>query len=701
MFGHILRKVQEEVCETAAMDHLKVLTRHHRIPASPGFREAAKYCEGYLSSLGLETKIHEYPADGVTTMWNVVSHEEWSAADASLRIVEPRNKTKTLARFGDNKISLIQRSIPTPSGGVEAEVVALDKGETEEEYSEVDVSGKLVLTSGDVERVRCLAVERHGALGIIYDGMRELTPVRGRMDLPDARQYTSFWWSGEKKRCFGFVLSPRMGQELRDLLKEEKNKGGSVKVHANVQSRLYEGKMEVVSAVAPGIGREEVWVLAHLCHPQPSANDNASGVAATLEAARLLTSLLRDGRLPKPRRSIRFLLLPEWTGTAAFLSSHEETIPNVVGAINLDMVGQNQDLCRSVWVVEMPPDSSPNFSGVLAVRILRRVIPRFTDLTAIAQYPLVRQAVAHFSAASDHGYLNDPSVGIPCSMLIQWPDKFYHTSEDTLDKVDPQSLAVAATVAATYTYFLAHAGLPEAEWLMQETLSQNKRRMITWTQRSINIAYTRALRISHHSEGKEKATDRSLSEMLTRMLSQTKTRLKYRFGVGSQALLSVSRLAPVKYRKRFRRSIEIAGIRDLRRMMDQEIGRMKSAVAQLASERGVQVARSTRRTRRSVLERKAAAMVPERVFRGLPWYKHLERRLGDKETDELWSLQKTHEKSEKSLRGPSIRWVDGRRNLLDVSRLAELETGKADLVYLVKYFELLESMGVLKIRRAA
>jgi len=36
-----------------------------------------------------------------------------------------------------------------------------------------------------------------------------------------------------------------------------------------------------------------------------------------------------------------------------------------------------------------------------------------------------------------------------------------------------------------------------------------------------------------------------------------------------------------------------------------------------------------------------------------------------------------------------------------VSRLAELETGKADLVYLVKYFELLESMGVLKIKRAA
>ena len=700
MFAHILRKVQEEVSQTAAMDHLKELTRHHRITASPGFREAAEYCEGYLSGLGLETEIHEYPADGVTTMWNEVAHEEWFAVDASLRIVEPRNKAKKLARFGDNKISLIQRSIPTPSGGVEAEVVALDKGESEEEYREVDVSGKLVLTSGDVERVRCLAVERHGALGIIHDGMREQMPVRGRMDLPDARQYISFWWGGEKKRCFGFVLSPRMGQELRDLLKEEKSRGGSVRVRADVQSRFYKGRMEVVSAVAPGIGREEVWVLAHLCHPQPSANDNASGVAVTLEAARLLTSLLRDGKLPKPKRTIRFLLVPEMIGTAAFLSSHEGMIANVIGAINLDMVGENQDLCRSVWLVEMPPDSSPNFSGVLAARILRRVIPRFRDLTATAQYPLVRQAIAHFSAASDHGYLNDPSVGIPCSMLIQWPDKFYHTSEDTVDKVDPQSLAVAATVAATYAYFLAQAGLPEAEWLLQETLSQNKKRVITEAQRSINIAYRRASRISRHSEGKEK-TRVSLSEKLTRTLIQANTHVKYRFDVGSQALLSVSRLAPVKYRKRFRRSIETAGIRDLGRIIDQEMRRIKSAMARLASELGVQVASSTPRTHRSALERKAAAMVAERVFRGAPWFEHLERRLGDQERDELWSLRKTHEKSEKSLRGPAIRWVDGRRNLLKVSRLTELETGSADLGYLVKYFEVLESMGVLKIKRIA
>ena len=82
-------------------------------------------------------------------------------------------------------------------------------------------------------------------------------------------------------------------------------------------------------------------------------------------------------------------------------------------------------------------------------------------------------------------------------------------------------------------------------------------------------------------------------------------------------------------------------------------------------------------------------------------YRRFELRLANQEQDELWSLRKSHEKSEKSLSGPAMRWIDGRRNLLEISRLAELETGMADLGFLVRYFELLESMGVLRIKRAA
>jgi hypothetical protein len=50
-------------------------------------------------------------------------------------------------------------------------------------------------------------------------------------------------------------------------------------------------------------------------------------------------------------------------------------------------------------------------------------------------------------------------------MIIHWPDKFYHTSEDTPEKVSPDSLARSGALAAIYAYWLASAGAAEAEWL--------------------------------------------------------------------------------------------------------------------------------------------------------------------------------------------------------------------------------------------
>ena len=44
------------------------------------------------------------------------------------------------------------------------------------------------------------------------------------------------------------------------------------------------------------------------------------------------------------------------------------------------------------------------------------------------------------AGGSDHYILSDPTVGIQTPMLNQWPDKFYHTSDDTLDKVSVDSL---------------------------------------------------------------------------------------------------------------------------------------------------------------------------------------------------------------------------------------------------------------------
>lgn len=71
------------------------------------------------------------------------------------------------------------------------------------------------LTKSNLERVYQLAVKQRGVAGIPFDGMRELPRVRQRIDLPDAVEYRPFWRRPGDERCFGFVLSPRAGENVR------------------------------------------------------------------------------------------------------------------------------------------------------------------------------------------------------------------------------------------------------------------------------------------------------------------------------------------------------------------------------------------------------------------------------------------------------------------------------------------------------
>jgi aminopeptidase YwaD len=109
----------------------------------------------------------------------------------------------------------VQRSVATPPDGVEAEVIVVENAEDPQSYKGVDLTGKIALVRGNQFIIHDLAVEQHGAIGLIFDNLNEYPPIRTRLDMPDAIQYTSFWWHGNEKKAFGFAVSPRIGEELR------------------------------------------------------------------------------------------------------------------------------------------------------------------------------------------------------------------------------------------------------------------------------------------------------------------------------------------------------------------------------------------------------------------------------------------------------------------------------------------------------
>lgn len=664
MFKSLWRTLQEECSGAAAYQAIADISRYHRIQASPGFRQAAEYVCERLAEGGLQAEILSYPANTETTFWGARSFQEWDARAGTLHLIEPEHRARKLADYREVPISLIQRSVAFDG---EAEVVTVEKGEKPEEYEGLDVAGKVVLARGNVGRVYDLAVLRRGAVGILFDGMAEVEPVRPAWALPDAIQYTSFWWhQGDREpKCFGFALSPREGERLRWLIPSTispRKRGageGPVRVRVHVDARLYDGALEVVSAIIPGEDSgngegEEIVLVGHLCHPRPSCNDNGSGAAAVLEVARALQNLIAAGKLARPRRTLRFLWVPEMTGTYAFLAApaNESHIPRMIAGLNLDMVGQDQVQCGSSFLLECPPDALPSFAPDLLACLREMLFPEVKTHTKLGGYPLFRHAITPFSGGSDHYIFSDPSVGVPMPMIIQWPDKFYHTTADTLDKVDPAMLGKVCVLAAAYVYWLAGAGEPEARWLASEMSSRFRQRVIGMVQEA-------------RTNADEK--DRPGRETLHR-------RLEYQVERHQEALASLTRLAP----------INVSGWQaDDGAFAEAEFARAADLLPHRPD---------------TVEDGEAGRLIPHRLFRGpLPVGAYVSR-LDEAGRDEWWELcQRIKEKASRTVPVLAQYWADGQRTVAEIGRQIALETGLEATALLVEYFRFVERLGLIEL----
>jgi hypothetical protein len=678
MLERTLSLFREAISGQAALQDLAGIIAHHRIQSSPGYRQAANFCLGRLHEAGLAAEIFSFPGDGVTAFWGYPVPQEWTAQVGLLRLVTPEKEARVLADFRAEKIALIQRSLATPAGGVEAEVVVLEDGEEEPEYEGLELRGKVVLTRGDIGRVRELAVQQHGASGILFDGMRESPPVRPLMGLPDARQYTSFWWEDATQdvptRCFGFVLTPQQGEWLRRLVRAEAREGRVVRVHAEVDASAYAGHGEDVEAFIPGEAAEEVWLVAHLCHPQPSANDNASGAATLLETARALAGLVESGKLPRPRRGLRFLLVPEMTGTYAYLASHEERIPSVVAALNLDMVGEDQAQTGSTLLLTGAPLSAPTVSDDLLALIMAALSTDARDLMGNAEYALFRWAEVPFSGGSDHYILTDPTVGIPCPMLLQWPDKFYHTSADTIDKVDPGMLARVGVAAAAYLWWFATAGPREVKWLGPAVVGRAEAALDRLRQAWLDELVAR--------------DPAPTPDELAKALESLRRRLHVRVEQRVASLTLLQRLAgeDVPQLAGWQEQVDAAGERELQRA--------RASVADLFGQASLPALPAAARTE---WETRAAAMVPRRLLRGPVTVRNRRSRLSPEEQEAWRQVLKQHGRGGDQLL--ALYWTDGRRTLLEIAELVQDECGRRDVEGLVRYYELLEKMGLVEIGR--
>jgi hypothetical protein len=456
--------IQAHVDGVAVLETVRELARFHRVQGSAAFAAAAGRLRQRLLDAGLaDAQIERFPADGATRYAHFRSYFGWNPTEASVEEVSPR--PGLMARFPDLPVSLADYS---QDADVTAEVVDVGSGTAAADYDGRDVRGRIALASGPLPAAHRQACEERGAAGLLSDFPNQTTAWSGDdRDLVRWGHLSPY----QTKNTFAFMLSKRQSAALRARLAA----GENVVLRARVRARMVPASFDVASATIAGTERsaQEVLLTAHLCHQSPGANDNASGSAAILEVARALRAAIKDGALPPPRRTIRFLWLPEIAGSQAWLVRHPELAARAVAGIHMDMVGGLLSTTHGTFHMSRTAETLPHVVNEIARAWLADVV----DASArhaehggdpprgLVWLPGSREAfladLRGIELGSDHQVFEEGSFRIPMVYFHDWPDVTIHTNKDLPENLDATKLGRVAYLGAGIAWTLA--ALPDEE----------------------------------------------------------------------------------------------------------------------------------------------------------------------------------------------------------------------------------------------
>ena len=465
--------IHAEVDGVAALETVRELGRYHRVQGSPGFAAAAEMMKAKAIAAGLsDVAIERFPADGKTKYAHFLSHVGWNPVSATLEEVSPTRRL--VESFPDLPVALADYS---QDADVKAEVVDVGKGTSAKDYEGKDVAGKLVLADGALPAVHRLACEERGAVGFLSDYPNQKTPWSGDdRDLVRWGHLSPY----QLRNRFAFMISKRQAQELRDRLAADER----IVLRARVAAKMVPASYDVVVATIPGTQPRsgEVVVTAHLCHESAGANDNASGSAAILEVARALSTAIRKRTLPRPARAIRFLWVPEITGSQAYLVRHPEVVARLVGGVHMDMVGGLLATTHGTFHVSRTAESLPHVANVVAEAWFDQVVSaserhaegmnptgsgegRADSWAGFVFPPGSREMflgdVRGLNMGSDHEVFQAAGFRVPMVYFHDYPDVTIHTQKDLPENLDATKLGRVAYMGAGLVYTLA--ALPENE----------------------------------------------------------------------------------------------------------------------------------------------------------------------------------------------------------------------------------------------
>ena len=443
------------------------MDQYVRLPGNTGFDASVAEVVGELRAAGYRNE--DEGAAGPLTYRierRPLRRPTWEPTSASVRIVRT---DAPLLRFETNRNVVAINSFSTPAGGVEAEVVDVGAGAAED-FSGKDVRGKIVFGEQRVGRLFTEAVQNRGALGVIAYSIPALNRPEEHRDIIS---YASIP-QDTAARSWGLQLTTNARDELRAALGE-----GPVRVHVEVAARLFDSEeltlvAEVRGATRPG---ERFVFSAHV--QEAGANDNASGVAALAEMARVFAAGVQAGTFV-PARTITMIWGDEISSTRRYLDEDSSRTAGVRWGMSLDMVGEDTEKTGGTFLIEKMPDPSAVWTrgedrhtewGGQPLTVDRLTPHYFNDFVlnrcldrAEGTGWVVR--TNPFEGGSDHvPFLR---AGKPGLLLWHFTDVFYHTDRDRIEMVSAATLKNVGVCAAVSAMTLTSADGWTARFVIDE-----------------------------------------------------------------------------------------------------------------------------------------------------------------------------------------------------------------------------------------
>jgi len=517
----VIAALSNELSGETAKRNLEFISRQHRMRASRGITIAAAFVAEQAKSYGLEdVVILKFPADGKTFYGTQKARMAWNADFAELWEMGADGKPLTrIASWDAMPLVLAQDS---ESANVTAELIDVGAGTNERDYAGKDLRGKIALTSSQPSSVVPLAIQKYGAAGILSYTQNQQTAWFGENDnLIRWGHLDSF----SPTKTFAFMLSLKQARGFQSRL----SRGEKITLKAEVRAGQTVGTYDIPTAVIngsdPKLKGEEIVFSCHLDHPRPGANDNASGCVTILEVARTLAKLINEGKVERPRRTIRFVWAPEIEGTLTLLNARPDIARRIKAAIHMDMVGGGPET-KAVFHVTRGPGSLPSFVNDVAEEFGEFVNEQSYAFASgePAKYPFVAPEggkeplsarLAEFTMGSDHQVYSDSSFSIPAIYLNDWPDRYIHTNFDTPANIDPTKLKRAGFIGAASGYYLANVTDSDAESLSRVIQPQRLRRIAQMLERREGLSKDEAANLERFQIWYERAVIDSMSAFFT------------------------------------------------------------------------------------------------------------------------------------------------------------------------------------------